>query len=67
MKRIGIIRHVDSLGRLVIPKEMRDYLNISKRDRIEIIAFNNGVFLKKADPTQSDLYQEVDNIRSSEL
>lgn len=64
MKRIGINRNIDSLGRLVIPKEMRDYLNIGKCDKIEIIAFNNGVFLKKAEPISSDLSQGSDDIRN---
>ena len=32
----GIVRRVDELGRVVIPKEMRKQLNIEERDPIEI-------------------------------
>ena len=32
----GIVRRVDELGRVVIPKELRKQLNIEERDPIEI-------------------------------
>ena len=32
----GIIRRVDELGRIVIPKEMRKELDIDQKDPIEI-------------------------------
>jgi len=32
----GIIRRVDELGRIVIPKEMRKALDIDQKDPIEI-------------------------------
>jgi len=67
MKRIGIIRHIDSLGRLVIPKEMRDYLNISKSDKVEIIPLTGGVFLKKAESMPLDSHQETDNVYLTNL
>lgn len=36
MKTTGIVRKVDELGRIVIPKETRKQLNISLKDPLEI-------------------------------
>lgn len=36
MKNTGIIRKIDELGRIVIPKEIRKYMKISEGDEIEI-------------------------------
>lgn len=47
MSICGIVRNVDALGRIVIPKEMRDLLNINIGDPVEITKENNRVMLKK--------------------
>lgn len=47
MKLSGIIRNVDPLGRVVIPKEMRKILDINEGDPIEIVKVNNDIVLKK--------------------
>lgn len=47
MKASGIIRNVDPLGRVVIPKEMRKILDINEGDPIEIVKVNNDIVLKK--------------------
>ncbi|EHI97586.1 transcriptional regulator, AbrB family [Clostridium sp. DL-VIII] len=47
MKIEGIIRNVDPLGRVVIPKEMRKVLDINEGDPIEIVKVNNDIVLKK--------------------
>ena len=47
MKELGIVRKVDPLGRIVIPKEMRDVMDISVGDPIEIVKDNNGILLRK--------------------
>lgn len=36
MKATGIIRRIDDLGRIVIPKEIRKHLGIKKGDSLEI-------------------------------
>ena len=36
MKTIGIVRRIDDLGRVVIPKEIRRSLNIEEGDPLEI-------------------------------
>ena len=43
----GIIRRVDELGRIVIPKEMRRELNIDQKDPIEISIEGQSIVLRK--------------------
>ena len=49
MKTIGIIRRVDELGRIVIPKELRNNLKIKSGDFLEIFLDDNKISLKKKD------------------
>ena len=45
---MGIVRTIDDLGRIVIPKEMRRILHIAEGDSLEILATHNGgLFLRK--------------------
>lgn len=41
---VGIIKGFDKLGRIVIPKELRERYSLS--DSVEIIATTDGVLLK---------------------
>ena len=50
MKSTGVIRKVDELGRIVIPKEVRSKLKIDIKDSIEIYVDGNSIVLKKYDP-----------------
>lgn len=50
MKSIGIVRRIDSLGRIVIPKEMRETLDIQTDDPLEIIAEADRIIVKKYAP-----------------
>ena len=43
----GIIRHLDNLGRVVLPKEFRKELNLNEEDEIELFLLKNGIYLKK--------------------
>ena len=47
MKESGIVRKVDPLGRIVIPKEIRKVMSINKGDSLEIVKDNNGILLRK--------------------
>ena len=47
MKATGIVRRIDELGRIVIPKEIRRVLRIREGDPIEIFTDEDGVVLKK--------------------
>ena len=53
MKNTGIIRKIDELGRIVIPKETRNILKISSGDDLEIYVENGGIFLKKYSSMQN--------------
>ena len=43
----GIIRNMDPLGRVVIPKELRDELGMNTGDPIEIARQNGTIILRK--------------------
>lgn len=45
---IKIIRKVDKLGRIVIPKDVRSTLSIKDGDDIEITLENNSIVIRKA-------------------
>jgi transcriptional pleiotropic regulator of transition state genes len=47
MKESGIVRNVDNVGRVVIPKEIRKILGINEGDPVEIVKVNNDVVLRK--------------------
>ena len=54
MKTTGIIRRVDDLGRVVIPKEIRRNLCIKENDALEYFVSKDGfIGLKKYDPCSS--------------
>ena len=53
MKSTGIIRHVDELGRIVIPKEMRKKMDIANSDPVEIYVEGNKIILTKYHPSCS--------------
>ena len=48
MKSTGIVRKLDELGRVVIPKEIRNKLDIEEKDPIEIYVEGNSIILKKS-------------------
>lgn len=47
MKATGIIRRIDDLGRVVIPRDIRRSLRIREGDPLEIFIDNNGVCFQK--------------------
>lgn len=47
MKETGIVRNIDVLGRIVIPKEIREVLDIDIKDPLEIYIDDNSIYLKK--------------------
>jgi AbrB family transcriptional regulator, transcriptional pleiotropic regulator of transition state genes len=51
LKSTGIVRKVDELGRIVLPKELRVILNINEKDPLEIfVDEENRIILKKYEP-----------------
>ena len=65
MKATGIVRRIDDLGRVVIPKEIRRTMRIREGDPLEIYTENDGeVIFKKYSPIgelspHSSQYAEV--------
>ena len=47
VKTTGIVRRVDDLGRLIIPKEIRNSLMIHEGDPLEIFTTEDGEILLK--------------------
>jgi transcriptional pleiotropic regulator of transition state genes len=47
MKASGIVRKLDPLGRIVIPKEIRKVLGINDGDSMEIVKVDNEVVVRK--------------------
>ena len=50
MRNTGIVRNLDNLGRIVIPKEMRRVLDIAVKDPIEILIQDETIILRKYEP-----------------
>ena len=51
MKATGIVRRIDDLGRVVVPKEIRRTLRIREGDPLEIFTDKEGeIILKKYSP-----------------
>lgn len=50
MKRNGIIRRLDKLGRVVIPKEIRNRFDIIEKDPLEMFVQGESIILKKYVP-----------------
>lgn len=47
MKNTGIVRRIDELGRIVIPKEVRRTHNLDVGVALEIYVDNNGIILSR--------------------
>ena len=50
MKSTGIVRKIDELGRIVLPIEIRNTMDIKNRDSIEIFVSDDKIILKKYEP-----------------
>ena len=61
MKSTGVIRRIDDLGRIVIPKEIRKNLRIKEGDNLEVFVDNEDIILKKYSMMNkiNDLSQEL--------
>lgn len=69
MKATGIVRRIDDLGRVVVPKEIRRVLHLREGDPIEIFTDKDGeIILKKYSPIgemSAFAQQYVDSIAQS--
>ena len=64
MKTTGIIRRIDELGRIVIPKEIRKNLRIKNGESLEIYLENDSIILKKYSQIESLKNVSIDYVDS---
>lgn len=62
MTPIGIIRKVDDLGRIVIPKEIRKFYHINANDEIEIVTTPDGIIESGKAFIYDDLTKKLENL-----
>ena len=48
MKSTGIVRGIDALGRIVLPKELRTSMHLDTDTKLEIFVDGDSIVLKKA-------------------
>ena len=66
MSTRGVVRSVDSMGRVVIPKEMREKLNIrNNTDSFEIFMEGNAIVLRRYNPACifCDSFEKLSNYK----
>ena len=51
MKTTGMFRNIDNLGRIVIPAEIRQSMDIQVKDALEIFTENDRIILQKHQST----------------
>lgn len=66
MRATGILRRIDDLGRIVIPKEIRRSMRIREGDALEIFTENDMVCFKRYNPNE-DFLGEMKSIEDSIL
>lgn len=59
MKYTGIVRRIDDLGRIVIPKEIRRILKIKEGDPLEILMDKGEIVLKKYKQNVAEIWHEA--------
>jgi AbrB family looped-hinge helix DNA binding protein len=57
MKATGIVRRIDDLGRVVIPKEIRRQMRIREGDPLEIFTDGNKVCFERYNPIDTEKWE----------
>lgn len=50
LKATGMVRKVDELGRVVIPKELRKVMDVNEKDPLEVFVDGDSIVLRKYEP-----------------
>ena len=66
MKATGIVRRIDDLGRVVIPKEIRRTMNIREGDPLEIFTAKEGIVFAPYVKNDEQKYQAARNWLSTQ-
>lgn len=61
MNATGIVKRVDDLGRIVLPKVVRSKVGISEGTPLEIFESKEGILLKRYYP-ENDLLEMAENL-----
>ena len=56
--KYSVEKTIDGLGRVVLPKNIRDYYGISLKDKIYLIPTVDGILIKKSDAIEKSEHQE---------
>jgi stage V sporulation protein T len=70
MKATGIVRRIDDLGRVVIPKEIRNTLRIKEGDPLELFLDKDIVCFKKYNamlPLEDNLKAVIDMLNDEDV
>lgn len=70
MKATGLVRRIDDLGRVVIPKEYRKVINVREGDPLELFLTEDGIVFKKYNFSESineNIERLIDNIEDAYL
>lgn len=62
MKSLGVVRKVDRLRRVAIPVEVRELLNLKDGDSLEFFKDDEGVIIRKHNPSLKEWIMEGLNI-----
>lgn len=60
-------RHIDNLGRIVIPKEIRKSLGLLNNELVNIELDNNRIILTKVDTSNALSFEVLENMPKEEL
>ncbi len=52
--KFAVIKKIDTLGRVVIPIEMRKHYGIELNDKIELVPSKNGILIKNSKSGKSN-------------
>jgi AbrB family looped-hinge helix DNA binding protein len=64
MKATGIVRRIDGLGRIVLPKEIRKSFGMAENDPVEIFTDKHTIVLRKYNPS-CDYAERIRPIREN--
>ena len=65
MKATGVVRRIDELGRIVLPKELRKNLRIREGENIEIYMYENSNIILKKFSSLKNINEVADYVTNS--